>query len=96
MYTGNFDTLDVRFDEESLDYIRLTTHLKFMAQRIFNGEHEEESFEDKEMAVFLAKKNKKILSCVHAVRDFIYETFGYMLTEKELLYLMIHIYKINN
>ena len=90
------DTLDVRFDEESLDYIRLTTHLKFMAQRIFYGEHEEESFEDKEMAVFLAKKNKKILSCVHAVRDFIYETFGYMLTEKELLYLMIHIYKINN
>lgn len=90
------DTLDIQFDEESLDYVRLTTHLKFMAQRIFNEEHEEESFEDKEMVVFLAKKNKKILACVYAVRDFIYETFGYEPTEKELLYLMIHIYKIIN
>lgn len=90
------ETLGISFDEDSLDYIRLTTHLKFMAQRIFNEEHEEESFEDKEMVVFLAKKNKNILACVYAVRDFIYETFGYESTEKELLYLMIHIYKIIN
>lgn len=90
------ETLGISFDEDSLDYIRLTTHLKFMAQRIFNEEHEEENFEDKEMVVFLAKKNKNILACVYAVRDFIYETFGYESTEKELLYLMIHIYKIIN
>ena len=88
------DSLGIHFDEESLDYVRLTTHLKFMAQRIFNEEHEAESFEDKEMAGFLAKKNKKILDCVYAIRDFIYETFTYEATEKELLYLMIHIYKI--
>ncbi|WP_416326229.1 PRD domain-containing protein [[Eubacterium] hominis] len=88
------DTLNICFDEESLDYVRLTTHLKFMAQRIFNDTHEEESFEDREMAIFLAKKNKKILRCVHAVEDYIFQTFNYHFSEKELLYLMIHIYKI--
>lgn len=88
------DSLGIVFDVESLDYVRLTTHLKFMAQRIFKEEHQEENFEDQEMIGFLAKRNENILSCVYDVKAFINETFGYQLSEKELLYLMIHIYKI--
>ena len=90
------DSLGIYFDKDSLDYTRLVTHLKFMAQRIFSGIHEEEGFGDKEMISFLSNKDTKILTCITAIRNYISSTFSYELSEKELLYLMIHIYKIIN
>ena len=76
--------------------MRLTSHLKFLAQRIFNHETIEVNSEDEEMISFLAQKNHNILECVSHISSFIKESFNYHLSDKELLYLMIHIYKIVN
>lgn len=87
----------MHFDEDSLDYLRLNTHLKFMAQRIFNRENENADIEeDEEMFMFFKKRNKKISECIDRIKEFIKTSFGYELSEKEQLYLMIHIHKITH
>ena len=86
--------LNKSFDVNSLDYIRLLTHLKFMAQRIFSDECDEGPLEDKSMVLLLRGKNKKIVSCINKIKEYVMDTCDYSLSEKEELYLMIHIYKI--
>lgn len=90
------DNYNTKFNVDSIDYIRLTTHLKFMAQRIFNPEEEKNDFNDEDMFDFLKNKEPKVYNCVIEIKNYIYDNFKYNLERKELLYLMIHIHKITN
>ena len=90
------NSFNTTFDEDGIDYVRLTTHLKFMAQRIFNPEEDKNSFNDEDMFNFLKNKEPRVYNCVIEIKNYIYENFKYNLEQKELLYLMIHIHKITN
>lgn len=89
------EVYEVEFDENSLDYLRLNTHLKFLAQRVFDNEQQEPEQND-EMFMFFKKRDAKISECVGRIKEFIKESFDYELLEKEQLYLMIHIHKITH
>lgn len=80
------------YDDEDLNYIRLTTHLKFMAQRIISKTSDDEEFENDDMLRVLSK-NKNVIKCVNKIAEYLKRDFKYELDKREKLYLMVHLTK---
>lgn len=82
----------IRMDEESWDYQRFITHLKFFAKRMFEGKQcagsEDEWFH------LIKEKYPQSYKCIVKIADFIHDVYHYELNREEMLYLMIHIEKI--
>lgn len=79
---------NVEFDEESINYYRFITHLKFFAQRLVNGKY----YEDNDNDLFEMIKNKypKSYECTRKIEGFIKQKFNNELTKEEKLYLIVH------
>lgn len=88
------DYFKIEYDENSLNYYRYITHLKFFAQRILNNTNYPE--EDKDVLELVINKYKREYECVLEVGRFIKDKFGYVLSSDELLYLTIHISRVVN
>ena len=87
------DTYGVTLDENSIDAMRLTTHLKFLAQRIFRHEDwKDDSMED--MYRYLLEQNPKNQECLDRLNDYISKTCHYTLNQQEKFYLLIHLTKV--
>ncbi len=82
----------IELDEYSLHYERFITHLKFFAQRIFNGTEFQE--EDKSFIFSLKEQFKEEYICALKIRDYILKEYHRELTEEEMIYLTIHIKRI--
>ncbi|MGN0974739.1 MAG: PRD domain-containing protein [Gemmiger sp.] len=87
------DTYGVSLDENSIDAMRLTTHLKFLAQRIFqHNDWKDDGMED--MYQYLLDLNPKNQECLDRLDVYISETFHYTLNQQERFYLLVHLTKI--
>lgn len=84
--------LVIEFDENSLNYYRFITHLKFFAQRILNNVHYDDDSEELLKAV--SKKHNKAFQCVKKIKLFIIEKYNYDLGDEEMLYLTVHLARI--
>jgi len=84
----------VEYDEESLNYYRYVTHLKFFAQRIINHTNYPEG--DNELLDLVIKKHSREYECVLEITDFLEDKFGYTLGSDERLYLTVHIARVIN
>lgn len=84
----------IEFDEESLIYYRLVTHLKFFAQRIFSQNYM--TGEDDFLYDVIREKYKEAYQCTVKVKDFIEKKYEYELTNDEKLYLTLHIARITS
>ncbi|TWT25399.1 BglG family transcription antiterminator LicT [Planomicrobium sp. CPCC 101110] len=82
----------VEFEEDSLNYMRFITHLKFFAQRIFKGTHYEGT--DDDLYMLVKQKHKDASKCTEKIKDYIKKEYGHDLTNDEMLYLMIHIERV--
>ncbi|QQK08731.1 BglG family transcription antiterminator LicT [Miniphocaeibacter halophilus] len=85
----------IDFDEDSINYYRFITHLKFFAQRILNkNAYEDDKVDD----LYLIIKNNypESYSAVEKIREFIKSKYKYTLNNEEELYLTIHIEKVVN
>ncbi len=80
------------FDEDSLDYYRFITHVKFFAQRLLTGEHYDD--EDAELLETLKSKYVTEYECSLKIREYVQQQFEYELSSTELLYLTAHIRRI--
>lgn len=80
------------FDDESLDYYRFITHLKFFAQRLLRKEHYDD--ESEEFLEAAKVKYPKAYQCAEKIRAFIESENGYEFDRSELLYLSVHINRI--
>lgn len=75
------------------NYIRLTTHLKFLASEIFR--HEQLSGEDfDDMLALLMRKNNHNRRCIDEITAYIQNEYGYSLNNSEIAYLLIYINRI--
>ena len=87
------ETYRIDLQQNSLDTMRLTTHLKFLAQRIFRHEDwKDDSMED--MYRYLLEQNPKNQECLDRLNDYISKTFHYTLNQQEKFYLLIHLTKV--
>ncbi|MGG7143090.1 BglG family transcription antiterminator LicT [Clostridium nigeriense] len=79
---------NIEFDEESINYYRFITHLKFFAQRLVNGNYYEDN--DNELYEIIKTKYPNSYECTKRIEGFIKQKFNDELTKEEKLYLIVH------
>ncbi|WP_426348378.1 BglG family transcription antiterminator LicT [Alloiococcus sp. CFN-8] len=79
-------------DEYTLHYERFITHLKFFAQRVFQGS--EIKGEDKNFLFALKEQFKEEYTCALKVRDYVIKEYNRDLSEDEMIYLTVHIKRV--
>ncbi|SHR21749.1 Transcription antiterminator LicT [Mycobacteroides abscessus subsp. abscessus] len=84
----------IDFDEESLNYFRFITHLKFFAQRLYSKTYIED--DDPFLFETVREKHKAAFECTEKINEYIENQFDYSLTNNEKLYLIIHIQRVVN
>lgn len=89
------ETYHVELNDDSLDTMRLTTHLKFLAQRIF-GQQQWSDDDMQELHHYLLSKHSQNQECIRRIHDYISENFNYQMNYQEEVYLMVHLNKIFN
>ena len=79
---------NIEFDEESINYYRFITHLKFFTQRLSSGRYYEDN--DNDLFDMIKLKYPNSYECVKRIEGFVKLKFGTLLTKEEMLYLIIH------
>lgn len=86
-------TYAVTLDDESIDAMRLITHLKFLAQRMF----QDHSWEDTDMGgmyEMLLSRHPQNRLCLERLDVYCRKSFGCVLNLQEKFYLLVHLTKI--
>ena len=85
------------FDRESLDFNRFVVHLRYFAQRLFQGKMMEDAQgeRDEVFRQLIMKNCKEHYKCAQCVADYIKNTYQKNLSDEELTYLIIHLKRIN-
>ena len=84
----------MEFDEESLNYFRFVTHLKFFAQRLYSQTYMED--DDPFLYEMVKTKHKEAFECTEKINEYVVSQFNYSLSDNEKLYLAIHIQRVVN
>ena len=82
----------IELDEQSLSYERFITHLRFLAQRVFTGEHMD--LDNLEFQKVIDRLYPEEYVCSQKVRELIKRQYGHQVTEEEVAYLALHIKRI--
>jgi beta-glucoside operon transcriptional antiterminator len=79
-------------DEESLDYERFVTHLKFFIQRTM---HDKESrIWDKALMDLIRNQYADSYGCAEKVAEYMKKTTPYEVSEEEMMYLTVHLQRL--
>lgn len=87
------DYFHTEFDEQSLNYYRFITHLKFFAQRILQGKHYDDE-DDDDLLETLEHRYAEPYKCSKKIKEYISEKYNFTITGSELLYLTVHISRL--
>lgn len=79
-------------DEESLNYERFITHLKFFSQRVITNQNNHS--DDEELHAMMKKQYPKSYACAEKIKDYVELEYGIKLPDEEMVYLTIHIKRI--
>lgn len=82
----------IELNEDTLDYERFITHLKFFAQRIImNKPHCDNDIEFNNM---VRRQYKDAYRCAEKVKEYVLKEFNTQVSDEELVYLAVHIKRI--
>ena len=87
------DFFEMEFDEDSLDFYRFITHLKFFAQRLINHVHYNDNMEG--MLDAIAQQHPRSYACTQLIRERVETSYHYAMSADEMLYLTIHIARLS-
>lgn len=79
---------NIEFDEDSINYYRFVTHLKFFTQRLSSGRYYEDN--DNDLFDMIKLKYPKSYECTKRIEGFVKQKYNTQLTKEEMLYLIIH------
>lgn len=82
-------TSKVEFKKDSLAYLRLSTHLKYLGERIFRNEIE--SMDTTLSIRDLLNQDVRLYMCINRIKKLIVDRYDYSLSPDEETYLIIHI-----
>lgn len=82
----------IDLDEESLNYFRFVTHLKFFGQRLFNETQMENQNEF--LYEVVKEKNTAAFQCAEKINEYVQKEYNRSLIEDEMLYLTLHIDRV--
>ncbi|MEF2965689.1 PRD domain-containing protein [Paenibacillus sp. M1] len=82
----------VDLDEDSVNYFRFITHLKYFGQRVITHT----SHDDTEEYLYdIVRKNyPQTFACIEKIESFIMKNYGYRMTHSEQLYLTLHLERL--
>lgn len=83
---------NLNFQEESINYIRLVTHLQYFIVRMFKNETFTSN--ETELNQQIRKLYPEAYSCVRKIGIYVRDTFGKEISEDEEAYLMLHIQRV--
>ena len=84
----------IEFSENSLQYDRFVTHLKYFVQRILNGSDYQS--EDDEIYRLVKEKYPKSYICSEKIQKLIEKKYNYTISNEEKGYLILHIEWVAN
>jgi len=86
-----------QFDRDSLDFSRFVVHLRYFAQRLFQGKcmTDGDDGQDAFFRQLIARNSKQHYQCAQHIADYIANAYHKKLSEEELTYLTIHLRRIN-
>ena len=86
-----------RFDQESLDFSRFVVHLRWFAQRLFQGKMlpDQEDEHDVLFRQLIIKNCPEHYKCAQCIAQYVRNTWNKELSQEELSYLTIHLKRIN-
>ena len=82
----------ITFDEESLEYNRLTTHLKYFVQRAMKSEY----VQDTDSELYELIKYPGVHNCTNRIASYMESQLHYQVTDSEKMYLTVHIQSLLN
>lgn len=85
---------DIEIDEESMNYLRFITHLKFFIQRIRNGQDLNKIEQSDELFSIICKKYFDAFLCVEKIEKYFMNTYGKEISDEEKMYLVLHIERV--
>lgn len=85
----------IEFDISSVYYYRFMTHLKFFSERMLKGRGYDDKNElDNDLLEVLKDKYYSSYKCVELICDYLKKNYGYITSDEEVTYLIIHIQRI--
>lgn len=82
----------VTLDEQSLDYGRFITHLKFLGQRITQNQYSRE--DDAEFQTLIVRRYQYDYHCAERIRYRLSQVFSVQLPPEEMIFLTIHLHRL--
>ena len=83
---------NIELDEQSLSYERFITHLRFLAQRVFTGEHM--NLDNLEFQEVIDRLYPEEYACSQKIQALIKLQYRHQVTAEEVAYLALHITRI--
>lgn len=84
--------LEIEYDESTLNYQRLVTHLQFFVQRFLSNQKSEDG--DEFLYSFVKDKYSASFRCMQRINEFLRNTYQRPMDLNEKIYLTIHIERI--
>lgn len=84
-----------RFDRESLDFNRFVVHLRYFAQRLFQTGARQADLYDPEFRAMIIRSCQDHYRCAQCVGEYIRNAYHKEFSDEELIYLTIHLKRIN-
>ena len=86
-----------KFDRESVEFERFLSHLKYLAQRLFQNKPLPNAFDDDDaFSVMIRKTCAAQYKCALCIQEYIEKTFQKTINGDELITLTIHLKKLTN
>lgn len=82
-------------DNKSVAYYRLMTHLKFFIQRIKKGQRQNDKDFDRDLYEMVAQKYHAEYIVAQRIAGIIYGRYNYQVGDEEVMFLTIHIHRVN-
>ena len=84
-----------KFDQESLDFNRFIVHLRYFAQRLFQAAPSHADEYDDEFQEMIRRSCKQHYKCAQHIAEYIRNAYQKEVPDAELIYLTIHLKRIN-
>lgn len=88
------DYFNITLDEDSLEFYRFITHLKFFAQRILSNKHYDDNMNM--VLKVVSEENPKAYHCSKKIQEYLNENYNFKMTSDEVLCLCMHIVRLSH
>lgn len=87
---------DIKLDKAGFNYSRFATHMRYLVQRMLGAGPQKDSEASAKMVTTLAREYPNVYDCVSGIVKRLGAEYGWRFTQEELLYMMMHVYRVCN